>query len=198
MNEVSAKRDRQSTEKKIKKAAYILFSKKGFKSTTVRMISEKSGCNITLISRYFGGKENLFKAVVDDEFKGLSLVDVDLPETESLSEELKLFFSFTVDIINSKKDFFRMMTRMAVDESLYGKMIKQIQQAVEALLQQRLKRLIENKYFETDIELEKISHMIMIYMNGLIFRTFIINDISRKEIASEVEDYLNFIINKYF
>ena len=162
------------------------------------MISEKSGCNLTLISRYFGGKENLFKAVVDDEFKGLSLVDVDLPETKSLSEELKLFFSFTVDIINRKKDFFRMMTRMAVDESLYGKMINQIQQAVENLLQQRLKRLIENKYFETDIELDKISHMIMIYMNGLIFRTFIINDISRKDIAEEVEDYLDFIINKYF
>ena len=195
MQKISVKRDRKSTEKKIKEAAYELFARKGFKATTVRMISENSGCNVTLISRYFGGKEDLFKAILNDEFKLLADLDIDYPETKSLSEELTYFFKLCIDIVNKKMDFFRMLIRMAVDEPLYGRMIGNIQQSGEDILVCRLERLIKNKDMETDVELEKLSHMIMIYMNGLVFRRFIVNDINENNVNREVENYLDHIIN---
>lgn len=47
-------------------AAQHLFSHTGYGSTTTRAIAELAGCNIALITYYFGGKEGLYDAVLDD------------------------------------------------------------------------------------------------------------------------------------
>jgi AcrR family transcriptional regulator len=48
--------------------AGALFAEHGFDGTSVRMIAEKSGMNIAMISYYFGSKEKLF-----EEFIGLKI-----------------------------------------------------------------------------------------------------------------------------
>ncbi|MFP5519483.1 MAG: TetR family transcriptional regulator [Bdellovibrionia bacterium] len=59
MNEVDAKT-------KIMDVALSLFAEKGFDGTTTRDIAAAASLNISLISYYFGGKEGLYKAILEN------------------------------------------------------------------------------------------------------------------------------------
>jgi AcrR family transcriptional regulator len=58
----------QDMKTKILLAAKKLFAKQGFDGTTVRQICEEAGANVALVSYYFGGKENVFRAVFETFF----------------------------------------------------------------------------------------------------------------------------------
>jgi AcrR family transcriptional regulator len=49
----------------ILKAARILFAKHGFRGTTLRAIASRAGVDMSLVSYFFGSKEELFAAVID-------------------------------------------------------------------------------------------------------------------------------------
>lgn len=51
-------------------AAKKLFAKQGFDGTSVRQICEEAGANVALVSYYFGGKENVFRALLENFFPG--------------------------------------------------------------------------------------------------------------------------------
>lgn len=53
-----------NTEKKILDVATKLFAQKGFDGTSTRDICNEAGVNISLISYYFGGKQELYAKVV--------------------------------------------------------------------------------------------------------------------------------------
>lgn len=51
---------------KIIEAAQVLFAEEGFHGTSTRDIAAASGLNLSLISYYFGGKEGLYKTVIQE------------------------------------------------------------------------------------------------------------------------------------
>lgn len=51
---------------KLIKVARKLFAEKGLEGTSTRDIAGEAGLNISLISYYFGGKEGLYKAVIEE------------------------------------------------------------------------------------------------------------------------------------
>ena len=53
------------------KTATILFSEKGFNGVSVREIASLAGVNVSMISYYFGGKEGLYGAVLNEQFSVL-------------------------------------------------------------------------------------------------------------------------------
>jgi TetR/AcrR family transcriptional regulator len=55
----------QHTREKLLEAAGVVFSKKGFGGATVKEIAAEAGCNVSLISYHFDGKEGLFKALLE-------------------------------------------------------------------------------------------------------------------------------------
>lgn len=55
----------QNAEQKIIEVATNLFAKNGFDGASTRDICKEAGVNISLISYYFGGKEGLYKKIVD-------------------------------------------------------------------------------------------------------------------------------------
>lgn len=55
----------KNTEVKIIEVATELFAQKGFEGTSIRDICKIAGVNISLISYYFGGKEELYKKIVE-------------------------------------------------------------------------------------------------------------------------------------
>jgi TetR/AcrR family transcriptional regulator len=54
---------------KIMDAAAPLFAQKGFAAVSVKEIAEVAEVNIALISYYFGGKENLYAAILEAQFE---------------------------------------------------------------------------------------------------------------------------------
>lgn len=61
----------KNAEQKIIAVALELFAKKGFEGTSTREICKQAGVNISLISYYFGGKEGLYKMIVNDIVKNI-------------------------------------------------------------------------------------------------------------------------------
>lgn len=60
-----------NTEQKIIEVATNLFAKNGFEGASTREICKEAGVNISLISYYFGGKEGLYKKIIDDIIQGI-------------------------------------------------------------------------------------------------------------------------------
>ena len=63
MNAVEKKGE---TKTQIMEVARPLFSEQGFDGTSIRQIAEKCGVNIAAINYHFGGKENLYWAIIFD------------------------------------------------------------------------------------------------------------------------------------
>lgn len=59
------------TEKKIFDMATELFAKKGFEGTSTRDICQAAGVNVSSISYYFGGKQELYQQIVDKIVQGI-------------------------------------------------------------------------------------------------------------------------------
>ena len=59
-------RDAGRTREAILRAAQKLFAQKGYTTVGVREVAAEAGINSTLIRRYFGSKEGLFRAAVED------------------------------------------------------------------------------------------------------------------------------------
>jgi AcrR family transcriptional regulator len=60
------RRDAAATRAALLVAARELFDAHGFRGTTVRAIGERAGADQALIARYFGGKSELYQAVLAD------------------------------------------------------------------------------------------------------------------------------------
>ncbi|WNG22440.1 helix-turn-helix transcriptional regulator [Cystobacter fuscus] len=58
-------RDAERTRTAILNAARTLFSTRGFANTGVRDVAELAGVNSALVGRYFGSKEGLFRATLE-------------------------------------------------------------------------------------------------------------------------------------
>jgi AcrR family transcriptional regulator len=58
-------RDAERTRAAILDAAKTLFSKRGFTNTGVREVAELAGVNSALVTRYFGSKEGLYRATLE-------------------------------------------------------------------------------------------------------------------------------------
>lgn len=77
------KRDAAATREAILTAAHDRFLKDSYESVGLRDIAGDAGVDVALVSRYFGGKEGLFRAVLThekrpDTFNGPQHID-DLP-----------------------------------------------------------------------------------------------------------------------
>ena len=62
----SIPRDAARTRDNILRAAQKLFAQKGYTTTGVREVAAEAGADTTLIRRYFGSKEGLFRAAVEE------------------------------------------------------------------------------------------------------------------------------------
>ncbi len=84
---VIKKRDAVATRAAIRAAAHQRFLRESYDSVGLRDIAGDAGVDVALISRYFGGKEGLFRAVVVDE------KDPDLFREPKTVAELPGFFA---------------------------------------------------------------------------------------------------------
>jgi AcrR family transcriptional regulator len=66
-------RDPPDNRAKLLYAAASLFAEQGYAATSTRAIAAHAGCNLALISHYFGSKEGLLKALVARSFEKLGV-----------------------------------------------------------------------------------------------------------------------------
>ncbi len=99
------------TEEKILDAAFELFSDRGYKVTTTKLIAEKAGVNEVTIFRHFNSKMNLFRRVIEQQAEGRKEIVVEeMPEpTGNLEKDLMKLGMKTHEVLMESSDFFKLL-----------------------------------------------------------------------------------------
>lgn len=96
-----AKENNLSSADRILRAATELFSSNAFNSVSVKDIATLSGANGALISYYYGGKKNLYQAVLNSEaMVFLNLIEHVDSQPLSPLEKIRLYVRNVADIQN--------------------------------------------------------------------------------------------------
>ena len=93
-------------------AGRALFSEKGFDATSIREIAARAGCNLGLISHYFGSKEGLLVAVLEAEMgQGAPDFLAVLRGPGTAGERLARFIDLAIDHFSDDGEFLRISHR---------------------------------------------------------------------------------------
>lgn len=96
-----------STEERIKAAARIVFTKKGYQATKVRDIAAEADINLSLVNYYFRSKEKLFQhvmgEVIDKLFAAITLVLNN--EQLSVQQQVEQLADHYIDMLLKNPDF---------------------------------------------------------------------------------------------
>jgi len=85
MKKTAETKQNENSKYKIMEVATKLFAEKGFDGVSTRDICKQANINISMISYYFGGKQELYQAIIEDLIK-------------KHTEYVKSFISFDIDI----------------------------------------------------------------------------------------------------
>jgi AcrR family transcriptional regulator len=95
-----------STEEKIKEAARIIFTQKGFAATRTRDIAEAAGLNLALLNYYFRSKEKLFDIIMMESLlsfiKGIR--EIVSNEQSSLDDKVSVIVNNYIDMLIQQPD----------------------------------------------------------------------------------------------
>lgn len=95
-----------STEEKIKEAARIVFTRKGFAATRTRDIAEEAGLNLALLNYYFRSKEKLFHLIMEEKFEQFfgTIARLLNDEGSSLEEKVQAVANDYIDMLLQNPD----------------------------------------------------------------------------------------------
>jgi AcrR family transcriptional regulator len=174
----SAKKLGRPTEvdqNKIMKVARSLFAEHGFEGATTRQIAEKASCNVAMIGYYFGSKEGLLDAILDNYFREAVQVyerfdkhdnkdnDEDLSKEfpEFKDAEVRQFCKALVEFGTyafANREIHQIMIRDAMGggKLLLNALVKN-DYGVVPLIQQKIRHFIEEKKIPEDTDFHLVS-----------------------------------------
>lgn len=113
----SKKRNPEKTAKDILNAATAEFSQNGFGSARIDTIAERAKSNKRMIYHYYGSKEDLFLAVLENSYAKIRQHEIEL-NLEHLSpiDAIKKLIQFTFNYFQKNPEFIRLLN----SENLFG------------------------------------------------------------------------------
>jgi len=114
-----------------------LFAEKGFNGVSVRAIASQAGVNVSMISYYFGGKEGLYGAVLNEQFAVLKRVaEIARLDADPL-EKFELYVRATVARYRQNPYLLRFYTSELTNPTqCFATIVKPAIQGVVKLLQE--------------------------------------------------------------
>lgn len=107
----------EGSRERLLKAASALFFKKGYEATSVKDLARSAGLNVSLVSYHFGGKKNLYQAVLEQFGRDRLSSAERLLQPPGTLEELRLRLSlFAEEVWNcheSQREVCQMIHREA-------------------------------------------------------------------------------------
>ena len=96
-----------STEERIKAAARIVFTKKGYQATKVRDIAAEADINLSLVNYYFRSKEKLFQLVMAEVVDKLIMAVIAVLNNKELSlqQQIEQVADHYINLLLANPDF---------------------------------------------------------------------------------------------
>lgn len=185
-------KDRVATEKRLLKAAELVFSKTGYDGATTRAIAQAADINLSLINRYFEGKYGLFIALIKNKSKEFKSRELTYSAQESVEEELIFYgdtlLSHYIDSIN----FIKVSLGKFLSDPKFLKSYRDTiidTTSAHPEITERLEKLVSKK--SRKFSAEKILRDIETYLFGLLIGKFLISGEDEKQIRSELKEFIS-------
>jgi len=96
----------KDTETKLIETAMVLFAQKGFAGVSIRELAQAANVNSALISYHFGGKEGLYRAVMEEQFSPIGQLLKKYENMVQLSPRERLEqYAKTIVMIHQQRPF---------------------------------------------------------------------------------------------
>ncbi|AGK96516.1 TetR family transcriptional regulator [Clostridium pasteurianum] len=186
-------KDSIDSKSKILKAAKKLFSQNGFDGTSTREIVKEAGVNISLISYYFGSKENVFFSLFDNFNVETNTIDDKGNNINTISK----FSSIITQIIKLRFEDPELVTILQQEIIMNSKRTEKFRQVLLPTWI-RVKTLLSNGRKEGLFQFKDIDNAISFVMAVAIFprqNPLFIEFVKKKENKNEIiEEILLFIL----
>lgn len=177
-------------------AANAVFAEKGYDAATTREIAERAGVSEGLIHRYFGGKHGLLTAIL--RRKGEAMHDVlrgGLPDQDSLHDEVRAFFLWSLDFLWTQRDFLRVLASQAIlDRSIGSLMGGELNAGRVRVIREKMERHRALGHIREDVDLDVVAQL----MSGLAFDSGffmqIVFSTDREELRHMVREVVHIIV----
>jgi len=148
--------DPEGTRRNIMEVATKEFADKGFSGARVDEIAARTKTSKRMIYYYFGGKEGLYIAVLEQSYRNIRSIEATLDLARKPPEDaLRKLVSFTFDYQNAHPDFIRLVMNENILNGIYvarSKAIQLLNVAVIDALRALLARGQRDGAFRTDID----------------------------------------------
>lgn len=183
-------KDLNDSKSKILKAAKKLFAQNGFDGTSTRQIVKEAGVNISLISYYFGNKQNLFFSLFDDFAIGAKIDN----ENVGIINEFSYIITYIIRLRFKEPELITILHQEII---MNTKRIDTFKQLI-APIWSRVRTLLDNGKREGVFEFKNINNAVSFAMSVAIFprqNSLFIDFADGKEEEEEtVQEILMFIL----
>jgi len=132
----TARRNAAATRERILDAGRMEFSEHGYNGARIDRIARRSRANIRMLYHYFGGKEKLYLAVLEDTYRRVREREreLDLDHLESV-EGMQRLIEFTFDYMIDEPTFVKLICNENLLQGKYLEKSKFVPEATFPLLQ---------------------------------------------------------------
>lgn len=155
-------KDRAATEARILDAARKVFAQRGYDAAGLREIAETAQANLSLISRYFGGKEGLLDALTDQFVSARREGGLPYPPQDTLRDEIYRYLHAKLRDDLRDEDIVRLLiSRAAIDADFRKKGAENLDGKADANFRDRVVGLQERGKVAAELDVDLLFSAVM-------------------------------------
>lgn len=149
--------DQDGARDRILNAALQEFSRLGLSGARIDAIAAESGINKAMIYYYFGNKEDLYVAALEESYRRFRQIEGELHIDEDLAPEpaLRSLVNASFDFHAAHPEFIRMVMSENINQGEYIRKIPQLREinrSAIAVLERLCRRGVEEGVFRADVD----------------------------------------------
>lgn len=192
------KRNKDASKRTLIKAAVALFSEMGFNKATTSAIAKKAKLNEQLITRYFGGKNGLLKAVFSDyiQLEENDKAYSNLPPSTTVKGEIENYLMCNhKQFIKSEKHLKIILPQLILDKNIREELMAALTNYSSPILEARLTVLQKHDLIADHVNIKDLVLTISCHIFSMSFLIRLITNTPSKIIEKQLLDYAAYLID---
>ena len=161
-NKAISVKDRAATEARILAAAREVFARRGYDAAGLREIAEMAEANLSLISRYFGGKEGLLDALTEKFVTARREGGLSYPPQDTLRDEIYHYLHSKLRDDLRDEDIVRLLiSRAAIDAGFRKKGAENLDGKADENFRDRMANLQIRGVVASEVDIDMLFAAVM-------------------------------------
>ena len=192
--EAVTQKDRATTEARLLAAAETTFAEQGFAGTGVREIAGRAGVSVSLINRYFGGKDGLLMALAERLIAAKREGTLSYPPQTSLRDEIACYLRHRLDHDMENAALVRLLvSQVAIDKSFHQRVLPNMDGRADRNFRDRIEALKSDGKASPDLDVDMFFSFIENYSFTLNFFMGILGGRPRQELSVMFEAFADIL-----